>query len=187
MEDACRSIEFGDSEYEIAGALDYHLHQPACTPLVTLVASDERIERFRHPIPTAKTVERYVMLVTCAAYGGLISCLTRFVSFGPCRRTWRPSSRRSPTSTRRSTCRPGRGGCWGPVPACCRRPTPTTATPTSGSCTTRAGRRATPTARRRDAGQHDRRRRNQAFAWNPSITGIKSEDTVLCTEEGWRS
>jgi Xaa-Pro aminopeptidase len=185
MEDACRSIEFRDSEYEIAGVLDYHLHNAGLTPLVTLVASDERIERFRHPIPTSKTVERYVMLVTCAAYGGLISCLTRFVSFGPMSKELEAKLQAIANidaainlSTRpdrmlgdlfrvlqKAYADNGHAEQWklhhqgGPTGYANRE---AVATPDSTIVT----------------------RDRQAFAWNPSTTGIKSEDTVLCTDDG---
>ena len=69
------------SEHEIAGLLDHEVRRTGCTPVVTLVAADGRIERYRHPIPTDQRVEGYVMLVSCAEFGGLISNLTRFVSF----------------------------------------------------------------------------------------------------------
>ena len=78
-----RRSNFGDSEHEIAGLLDYHVRRAGCTPTVTLVAADERVGKFRHPIPTNKTVEHYAMVVGCAAYKGLISCATRFVCFRP--------------------------------------------------------------------------------------------------------
>jgi Xaa-Pro aminopeptidase len=185
MESACRSIEFGVSEHEIAGALDYHLHRSACTPLVTLVAADERIERFRHPIPTRKTVESYVMLVTCAAYGGLISCLTRFVSFGPVSKELDDKVQAIANidaainlSTRphrmlgelfqvlqKAYADNGHADQWklhhqgGPTGYANRE---AVATPDSTASV----------------------RATQAFAWNPSIVGIKSEDTVLCTEDG---
>jgi Xaa-Pro dipeptidase len=185
MEMACRSIDFGDSEHEIAGTLDYHLHQAGLTPLVTLVASDERIERFRHPIPTAKTVEQYVMLVTCAEYRGLISCLTRFVSFGPVREPLRPkvqviadidaavnlSTRPGRTLAdlfrvlQKAYADHGQADQWklhhqgGPTGYANRE---AVATPDNAATV----------------------RENQAFAWNPSIVGIKCEDTVLCTERG---
>jgi Xaa-Pro dipeptidase len=185
MEQACRSIDFGDTEHEIAGTLDYHLHQNGLTPLVTLVASDERIENFRHPIPTAKTVEHYVMLVTCADYGGLISCLTRFVSFGPVPQELRAKAQviadvdaainlsTRPGKTlgdlfqvlQKAYADHGQADQWkrhhqgGPTGYANRE---AVATPDSAVVV----------------------RPNQAFAWNPSIVGIKSEDTILCTDGG---
>jgi Xaa-Pro dipeptidase len=185
VERACRSIEFGDTEHAIAGTLDYHLHQAHCTPLVTLVASDDRIERFRHPIPTRKTVEHYAMLVTCAAYGGLISCLTRFVSFGPVsdelegklqaiadidaaiNLSTRPGMTLGELFQvlQKAYADNGHADQWklhhqgGPTGYANRE---AVATPESTIVV----------------------RANQAFAWNPSIVGIKGEDTVLCTDRG---
>lgn len=185
MEGACMSIEFGDSEHKIAGILDFHLHQAHCTPLVTLVASDERIERFRHPIPTRKTVEHYVMLVTCAAYGGLISCLTRFVSFGPVSRDLEDKLQaiaQIDAAIILST-RPGK--MLGELFQVLQKSYADNGHPDQwklhhqGGPTGYANREAVATPESTVAV-----RANQAFAWNPSIVGIKSEDTVLCTDEG---
>jgi Xaa-Pro aminopeptidase len=185
MEGACLSIEFGASEHEVAGALDFHLHRSQCTPLVTLVAADERIERFRHPIPTRKTVERYVMLVTCAAYGGLISCLTRFVSFGPVSRELESKGHavaNIDVAINLST-RPGRT--LGELFQVLQKAYADNGQADQWKLHHQGG--PTGYANSEAVATPDgtaKVRGTQAFAWNPSIVGIKSEDTVLCTEDG---
>jgi Xaa-Pro aminopeptidase len=185
METACRSIEFRDSEFSIAGALDYHLHHAGLTPLVTLVASDERIERFRHPIPTSKSVEQYVMLVTCAAYGGLISCLTRFVSFGPVSSALEAKLQAIAdidAAINLST-RPRR--MLGELFAVLQKAYADNDHADQWKMHHQGG--PTGYANREALGLPDSPvvvRDNQAFAWNPSIPGIKCEDTVLCTDDG---
>ena len=81
MEQACHAIHPGMTEHAIAGVLDQQIHSAGLNPVVTLIATDKRIFNFRHPIPKSKPLRSYAMLVTCAEYCGLISCLTRFVSF----------------------------------------------------------------------------------------------------------
>ena len=185
MESACRSIEFGDTEHEIAGTLDYHLHQSGCTPLVTLVASDGRIEKFRHPIPTGKKVESYVMLVTCAAYGGLISCLTRFVSFGPISDALERKLQTiaNVDAAINLSTRPGR--MLGELFHVLQKAYSDNGQAEQWKMHHQGG--PTGYANREAVATPDSTavvRANQAFAWNPSIVGIKSEDTVLCTNEG---
>jgi Xaa-Pro aminopeptidase len=185
VENACRSIDFGDTEHEVAGTLDYYIHQAGLTPLVTLVASDERIERFRHPIPTTKTVDRYVMLVTCAAYRGLISCLTRFVSFGPVPEALRDKVRTIAdidAAINLST-RPGRT--LGDLFHVLQKAYAAGGQEDQWKLHHQGG--PTGYANREAVATPDSTiivRPKQAFAWNPSIVGIKSEDTVLCTDDG---
>lgn len=83
IEAAARLLKPGMTEYEAAAALDAELSKRGLEPTVTLVAADERIRRFRHPIPTGNRIERYCMLITCARSGGLITAATRIVHFGP--------------------------------------------------------------------------------------------------------
>ena len=185
MEAACRSIDFGDSEHEIAGTLDYYLHQAGLTPLVTLVASDERIEKFRHPIPTAKTVERYVMLVTCAEHRGLISCLTRFVSFGPLSDVLRTKAQAIADIDAAVNLATRPGKTLGDLFQVLQDAYAAHGHENQWKLHHQGG--PTGYANREAVATPDSLipvRANQAFAWNPSIVGIKSEDTILCTDDG---
>ncbi|MGZ6387912.1 MAG: M24 family metallopeptidase [Ktedonobacterales bacterium] len=76
------AIEPGMTEYAVAGLLAQASLARGGHAVVNLVASDERIERYRHPLPTGKHVERYVMVVLCLRYQGLIAAVTRLVHFG---------------------------------------------------------------------------------------------------------
>ena len=49
---------------------------------MNLVAADERIQKFRHPVPTEKSWEKVLMIVVCAKRNGLIASLSRIVCDG---------------------------------------------------------------------------------------------------------
>ena len=44
--------------------------------------ADERLNKYRHPIPTEHKVEKYVMVAICAQKYGLTVSITRMISFG---------------------------------------------------------------------------------------------------------
>jgi antitoxin VapB len=83
MNETVRSIRPGDTEFEIAARLGAAGRKRQGSPLVSLIASDERIFNFRHPLPSAKPVVRYAMVVSCLRLNGLFASLTRLVHFGP--------------------------------------------------------------------------------------------------------
>jgi antitoxin VapB len=82
VETLMREVRRGASEFEVAADLTQRLLARGIRAPVVLIAADERIARFRHPTPTAKRVERTLMTVLCAERHGLIVCLTRLLSFG---------------------------------------------------------------------------------------------------------
>jgi Xaa-Pro aminopeptidase len=75
-------IQPGQTEYEIAAGLEYETYRRGARPVVVLVATDERIYKVRHPLPTGKVMDKYAMLVLCARSGGLTCSITRLVHFG---------------------------------------------------------------------------------------------------------
>lgn len=75
-------IKPGLTEHQVIGLLDEGLRAKGMQPVVMLAASDDRLERYKHPLPSYKKLEKRFMAVTCVRKHGLITSLTRLVSFG---------------------------------------------------------------------------------------------------------
>ncbi len=82
VEETCREICPGDTEQEVCANLVGKVMRMGIEASVALVASDERILKYRHPIDTAKRIDKYAMVVLCGRKYGLIANLTRFIHFG---------------------------------------------------------------------------------------------------------
>ncbi len=184
MDAAIRAVRPGQTEREIAARLAYEVSLRGPQVIVNLVAADERISNFRHPLPTLNKLRRYAMLVVCGRQDGLVCSLTRFVHFGALPGDLRQKSQAvaSVDAAMMAATRPGMGLSdifqvavdgyaqagypeeWrlhhqgGPAGY---EPREYYATPTS----------------------IDQVSTGQVYAWNPSITGSKSEDTILVGEQ----
>ncbi len=182
---AASVIERGQTEEEVAGIAANMLIAHGVTPTVLLIAADDRIEKYRHPIYTNREMRNRVMIVICGRRKGLICSLTRFVNF--------VRVSREIAEKHKACCAVDAAFILGThvgveTGFIFRAATDVYAKygfydewklHHQGGPTGYAGRdyKATPTETRRVLV-------NQAFAWNPSITGTKSEDTILALESG---
>ncbi len=185
LEETARSVQPGQTEFEVAAALDGALLARGLQPTVTLVAADERIAGYRHPIPTAKTVERSCMLVTCARSGGLVAAATRLVHFG----ALSPDLRRRQDAVVRVDAEvlaaSKEGAPMAALFGVLKRAYAEQGFPGEeekhhqGGTIGYRGREY-----KADSNSKEILYAPQAVAWNPSITGTKSEDTYLITRAG---
>lgn len=76
------ALKPGMSEQEASAMLNYEYTMNDVTPEVLLVASDERIAKFRHPNPTGKKIGKLLLLHPAVNWRGLHANVTRMVSFG---------------------------------------------------------------------------------------------------------
>ncbi len=185
IESASRQIQPGESEFDIAARLEFEIQRTGASPYVVLVATDRRIREYRHPTPTAKKLEKHAMLVLCGEYRGLICSCTRFVHFGPVPTeiSERHQAVCNVDAAVNLATKPGRtiGDIFRDLQAAYAE----NGHPDQwryhhqGGSTGYAGRDiiGTPFIEAPVLA-------NQAFAWNPSITGTKSEDTILVTDNG---
>jgi len=185
IEDAARTILPGDKECEIVGRLAAILWENRLDFITTFCAADERISKFRHPIATEKPINERAMLCVNARKWGLIVSLTRFVHFG-----------KIPADIRRRY--------DANVYVDCVMMTHTTPGQPVVDAFTKGLEAYKEKGFEKEYELHHQGGsigyegrdykvnfetdievcENQGFAWNPSITGTKSEDTMLATPHG---
>ncbi|MBM4761130.1 hypothetical protein [Bacillus sp. B15-48] len=81
MDASCLQINRGMSEKTAVSIMAKQCYERDFEPNILLVAADERIQRYRHPLPTAKTIEREAMLVIGGRRNGQCVGLTRYITF----------------------------------------------------------------------------------------------------------
>jgi Xaa-Pro dipeptidase len=186
IDEAANSLRAGMDEREAAANLDEACRRRGLFSPVLLAAADERIARYRHPIPQSGNVERRAMLVVSAERGGLYANVTRIVDLEESERELKRRQEACEAilvCLREEATQPGRT--LAEAFQDCQRFYDEEGFRDEwmlhhqGGMTGYASREiiATPQA-------HQEIQVGQAFAWNPSITGAKAEETFILTESG---
>ncbi len=185
MDQAIRQARPGMSEFKLAALLGAETQARGILPIVKLVATDHRVYAYRHPLPADRKLERYAMLVLCGRQHGLVCSLTRLVHFGPL-----PDELQSKQAALAGVdaafihaTRPGRT--LGEIFAEGQQAYAAAGYPDEWRLHHQGGLAGyLPREAIARPGLPDGVRPGQAYAWNPSITGTKSEDTILVGETG---
>lgn len=80
---AMKQVVSSDREIDVAGLITHALWQADLEIVFLGVAGQERVHKFRHPLPTSAVVGNRVSASICAKRKGLIASVTRIVSFEP--------------------------------------------------------------------------------------------------------
>jgi Xaa-Pro dipeptidase len=185
VEAVARETRAGQTESAVQAGVAGKLLALDILPTVLLVAADERIALYKHPVTKDAPIRREVMITLCARKWGMVVAVTRHVHLGAL-----------PVETQRK--QQALGTVFAAMVAA------TTPGNTSGAVV-EAARKAYAASghgglwdahhlggaigyREREyrafPGSPHRILESQAFAWNPTLPGVKAEDTLLVTRDG---
>jgi Xaa-Pro aminopeptidase len=185
LEKTVMKAKKGEKESAVVGRLCKELWKDRIDPITLMSAADDRVSKFRHPIPTERRIEKYLMVSVNARKWGLIVSLTRFIYFGKLPRELKNKYEANVfiDCTLMAHTRPGvpvREILQKGIDAYREKGYPEEWTlHHQGGSIGYTGRDYRVNLKTPDLVQE-----NQAFTWNPSITGTKSEDTILATSKG---
>lgn len=185
MASALETVRQGSTEDALAGQLAGRFAEAGARLPVILVASDDRISRYRHPLPTAKKIDQRVMIVVVAERWGLHVAATEFVGLvpRPADVAARAAAVRDVLETMREVTTPGKT--LGDVFAAARATYTSHGMPDEWQLHHQGGTIGY-APRERVATPDDATPivPGMAFAWNPSAVGYKMEETLYLDPDG---
>ncbi len=178
-------IRPGNTECEIAGRFGADLWKDRIDITAMIIAADERIFAYRHPIPTQKPVNRYLLACVNARYKGLITSITRLMHFGEPSPALSTQFAQNLEIENRMIAATQVGKPMSEVFRTAVQAYQEFGYPDEWNRLHQGG--AMGYYSRDIKVTHttpDIVQKNQAFCWNPSITGTKTEDGFIATPEG---
>jgi len=192
LEDALRAVRPGLRERDLAGHLAGTLEAGGTLPLVLLVGSGDRLDDFRHWVPTDLPIDRAVTATLAVERRGLVTVLSRTIWFdveAARRRNQDKVMRVAATGTAATRV----GASWGSALEEAVREYEACGYPTEWRRHFQGGAIGYDT---REFSPGPTREPNeasqlligagQAVAWNPTLPSVKSEDTYLISDDGPR-
>lgn len=183
----CRTIARGTPEAAVVGDAHGRLRRLGIAQEVDIVCADDRLQVDRHGLYSDRRIERAAMVVFCAHKWGLAASLTRMIHLGPAPAAMHERHRALAAFHQRllEATRPGVAlrdlftGTIQPGYAALGEPDAWQDHHQGGS-TGYTGRDQRVTPATEGTVQPD-----QAYAWNPSLPGVKSEDTIVVGVDGF--
>ncbi len=179
------AVGLGDTETDGVAAITEMVARHDARAPVVLAAADERIDRYRHPLPAGAEVRRRLMLVLVVERWGLHAAVTRIRELEPpdAELARRNEAAAGVLNAMHAATRPG--ATLGDVLAAAQSAYRETGFPGQWELHHQGG----------SIGYQSRERiavpgdstpiePGMAFAWNPSITGAKAEETLLLLPDG---
>ena len=83
VEAVCRRLKPGMNEFEIEAMTAAEIRSWGIIPTVLLIGVDDRIFKYRHALPGGASLEKYAMVNVVTEKWGMPMAVTRFVHFGP--------------------------------------------------------------------------------------------------------
>lgn len=187
VDGALKALTPGDTEDDAAAAVLARLARHGARAPVLLAAADERIARYRHPLPVGTTAHRRLMLVLVVERWGLHAAVTRIRELEPPGAELERRRRTTDQVLEAMHAATQPGGTFGDVLQAAMEAYRDGGFPDEWELHHQGG----------SIGYQGRERiavpgdptlieDGMAFAWNPSITGAKAEETMVLSEGGRR-